>query len=100
MVELKQLREEKGRICGEISYPVSYIRFRKCLYSSSDVLAAIYAAIKVVQKINQLLIESTVVTKFLVDNSSFSSQLINGRNKLECYIILGWKGLPWAMSNQ
>jgi hypothetical protein len=31
-----------------------------------------------------------------INNSSFSSQLTNGPNKLVCYIILGWKGLPGA----
>jgi hypothetical protein len=29
-----------------------------------------------------------------IHNSSFSWELKNEPNKLECYIILGWKGLP------
>jgi hypothetical protein len=28
--------------------------------------------------------------------ASFSLQLSNGPNKLECYITLGWKGLKWT----
>ncbi len=29
-----------------------------------------------------------------IQNTSFSSELTDGPNKLECYIKLGWKGLP------
>jgi hypothetical protein len=29
-----------------------------------------------------------------IHNTSFSSQLMNGPNKLECYITQHWKGLP------
>ncbi len=31
----------------------------------------------------------------LIHNTSFSSSLMVGPNKLECYITLGWKGLKW-----
>jgi hypothetical protein len=29
-----------------------------------------------------------------IHNNSFSSQVKNEPNKLECYITLGWKGFP------
>jgi hypothetical protein len=29
-----------------------------------------------------------------IHNISFHSKLMNGSNKLDCYITLGWKGLP------
>jgi hypothetical protein len=32
----------------------------------------------------------------LIQNTSFSSSLMVGPNKLECYITLGWKGLKWT----
>ncbi len=30
--------------------------------------------------------------------TSFSSLLTNGQNKLECYITLGWRGLPVTLA--
>jgi hypothetical protein len=32
----------------------------------------------------------------LIHNALFSSSLMVGPNKLECYITLGWKGLKWT----
>ncbi len=38
--------------------------------------------------------DSTSVTRGRIYNTSFSSYLTNGPNKLECYIKLGWKAMP------
>ncbi len=37
--------------------------------------------------------EGTLLLWSSIHNTSFSSQLMNGLNKLECYIAIGWKGL-------
>jgi len=35
-----------------------------------------------------------VEIRYSIHKASFSSKLNNEPNKLECYITLGWKGLP------
>ncbi len=41
-------------------------------------------------------IEVFVNTVCGVHSTSFSSELMNGSNKIQCYIILGWKDFPWT----
>ncbi len=36
------------------------------------------------------------VSRIRIHNTSFSSQLMKGPNKPECYVTLDWKGSPWA----
>jgi hypothetical protein len=48
---------------------------------------------KIVTKFTQK-IHNEIDCRGRIYNTSFSLLLVNGPNKLECYITLGWKGFP------
>ncbi len=45
-------------------------------------------------KVTQKMMCCEYDSRSLIHNTLFSSQLMNGPNKLECYTTLGWKCLP------
>jgi hypothetical protein len=73
-----------------ISYSVTLCKGRKACHGQTLYLSG--HILKVTEKIKCCEYGPLVC----IHNTSFSSKRTNGFNKLQCYITLGWKGLPEA----
>ncbi len=57
-------------------------------------MSAVYGARWISTRIIYLSGKKVLQYRDHIHNTSFSSKLTNGSNKVECYIILGFKDLP------
>ncbi len=66
--------------------------FSGTFYNQWQIETTFYSTMSRVVSCQNIKIKSKLGT--VIHNTLFSSQLMNGPNKLECYITPGWKGLP------